>query len=784
MMNLARHGRAAAALVAAGIAVATTAWSAPALAQARDIMRAQTQQIQRAIQNQLRQAVRPQLAIRNSPGPVERIAIGTVGATVATVLQNGTICIWDLDRGFERQRVRPGGRPRAIALSPDETRLFVALDGGRIEVWDLMTNTAVGRLEGHRATVTALEVSADGAALVSASEDGTVRLWDAAQLRPSHEFRGHARAVRAVAIGANRLVAASAGEDGTVRLWDLQSGRALDTFSNVAAVSGVRFGADPATVFSAGSDGMLRQWRRGAAQPVRQVNVGNGAVSSLAANYRGGSLATVSADGTVDTFAIETLAQRAEMQAPAGSTPTVVFDVNGGRVFSSGPDGTVRVTDAGSGAAVMQMISTQNGWVVLDGQGRFDGSEQGMVDIRWLAANQDLALDNFSQGYFEPGLLARRLANNTAFASPAPAPVPEGFLLPPRAEIAVSAPTGTPATVDVTVRAEDQGGGVAAVVLRHNGRVQGGTAVVSDQTATINNAQVRTVVVRVPLSPGQNVFEAAGVGANEIEGEPAVSSLDNPAPPSVPRMHVLVVGINKYADASLNLDYGVPDALTLLKQLSSSTRGLFREIVAYQITDESATRANILRSLQVLQASAPEDVVLIYLAGHGEVVNKEWYFLPHEIASPTPDEIARKGIPSRELRNRIFEVGADRVMLLIDSCKSGSGIRNFDDFVDRRMLRDVGRSTGVAVVAATRKDQLAAEIRTLGHGAFTYVVLDGLRGGAAGARQAGGTVTAQAIVRFVENSLPLLTRRMINWAQYPATYTRGADFPIAAAARN
>src|SRR5260370_41129016 len=81
------------------------------------------------------------------------------------------------------------------------------------------------------------------------------------------------------------------------------------------------------------------------------------------------------------------------------------------------------------------------------------------------------------------------------------------------------------------------------------------------------------------------------------------------------------------------------------------------------------------------------------------------------------------------IRNMLPRVGPQRILVMIDSCKAGGSVDSLATSMDRRVLRSIGRDTGVAILAAARRDQNATEIPRLGHGAFTYVVLEGLGGG-------------------------------------------------------
>jgi uncharacterized caspase-like protein len=173
-------------------------------------------------------------------------------------------------------------------------------------------------------------------------------------------------------------------------------------------------------------------------------------------------------------------------------------------------------------------------------------------------------------------------------------------------------------------------------------------------------------------------------------------------------------------------------------------------------------------------------VAVIYLAGHGESLDDAWYFIPHEVVYPErQDQIRQKALSSSELKDLIAKIRAQKVLLLMDACKSGSALLAFAGrgFEERKALSQLARATGVHVVAASTKDQIAAEVGDLGHGVFTYTLLEGLKGKAA-ADPKNGTVTVRALLTYVENNLPEISSKYKSAAQYPVIDSRGMDFPI------
>ena len=90
-------------------------------------------------------------------------------------------------------------------------------------MWDAATAEPLHQLTGHTGGVRAVAWSPDGTRLLTGGDDSTVRVWDAATAEPLHQLTGHTGGVWAVAWSPDgtRLLT---GDDSTVRVWDATSG--------------------------------------------------------------------------------------------------------------------------------------------------------------------------------------------------------------------------------------------------------------------------------------------------------------------------------------------------------------------------------------------------------------------------------------------------------------------------------------------------------------------------------------------------------------------------------
>ena len=95
---------------------------------------------------------------------------------------------------------------------------------------------------------------------------------------------------------------------------------------------------------------------------------------------------------------------------------------------------------------------------------------------------------------------------------------------------------------------------------------------------------------------------------------------------------------------------------------------------------------------------------------------------------------------------------------------------------EERAIAQLARSTGTYWIASSGSQQFATEFKTLGHGLFTYTILQGLEGGA----DVNGDkkITAEELSVYLKNKLPEFSEKYKGEAQYPNSFGYGMDFPI------
>lgn len=479
-------------------------------------------------------------------------------------------------------------------------------------------------------------------------------------------------------------------------------------------------------------------------------------------------------------------------------------------------DGTIRWYSIADGKELLAFFphADRKRWVVWTPSGYYDASPGAEDLIGWHVNNgNDAAADFFPAGqfrnvYYRPDAVSKilqtgdeqvalRQANEEAGRKQQQTDVAE--LLPPVVEIVSPSDGAEVASNEVTVRFNirmPSGEPVTEVRALVDGRpVNAGRGIGLDTTGQGSN--MRELRVAVPEGESQVSIIAANRFTTSVPATVRVRArrktppvfaggggdLRPPASGGVdtafeikPKLYVLAIGVSNYADPMLKLGFPAKDARDFAAALVRQKDGLYRDVVVKLLTDEGATKDEILDGLDwIRKETTSKDVAMVLFAGHGvNDQNGRYYFLPH---NADRERLLRTGVSFEDIKNTVAAL-AGKTLFFIDTCHSGNvmgGRRGFALDIVGVINELSSAENGAVVFAASTGNQFSLENVAWGNGAFTLAVVEGINGRADYPGK--GRITINMLDLYISERVKELTKgRQTPTTAKPQTVP---DFPVA-----
>ncbi|MCK6551850.1 caspase family protein, partial [Myxococcota bacterium] len=628
---------------------------------------------------------------------------------------------------------------------------------------DHLTATALPPLS----DVTALAISGDGRVGARGTNRGHVELWslDGTPRRTDELTIEALTQVHAIALdGAGTIVAAT--EDAHVVLRAREGARTKtedldDTIRSVAL-------SNDGTRLAAGTfSGELAVWRVDGARAELEGrwHAGPGKVRSVAFSADGTRLAS-SGTGSATIWDLSTRTGVAELGGHVGGVPSVDFGGDGALVATAGWDGSLRVWGAAKGEERARLVTIGRDDFVIDTPARFyRASRGGLRGVAFRHRDRVFPFEQFdlllnrparvleSLGLAPAGLVERHAAateRRLAKMGLERAELPDALTAPELRVITAPPIVTTARAVTIEVVADAPAHGLDRIFVWANDVPVFGARGLDVSAA---GASIRRTI-DVELVPGENKLQLAAVDRRGLESlrETFVVRSDAPAAPR--ELWLVLAGVSDYGDPARNLGYPAKDVRDVSAAFAA-LRSRFGAIHELVLVDRAATRAGILGARSFLAASKPDDLVVVFVAGHGVLDDRgAWAYATADADFARP---AETGLSFDELEGLVDGIRARHKLVLVDTCHAGElddealarMPPSLDGAVRVRGLRvkgpkrsatagglglvaladlfaDLRRGSGATVIAAAGGAELAYESSAWNNGVFTHAVLEGL----------------------------------------------------------
>jgi WD40 repeat protein len=640
------------------------------------------------------------------------------GNTIITFVRNlnNSAKVWDVNSGKLLFSIK---QPvsyihEALQFSPDSKIIIIAPESNdAVQLWDISTGKIIRELKGFSASVCSIRCSPDKKKILTASEDGTLNVWEAATGKRLLGLTGHYGNLKNYprinvfalfspkcaddTTGGNKIISFT-NEDPVIKIWDANTGKLLtDLKGHNDGINDVNFSPDAKFIVSASSDNTIKKWDVASGKCLYTFTLFNN--SACLKQVAGGYYQA--------TPGIAKL-----LHYVTGDLKVISFeqlDVKYNR-----PD------------KVLEEIGCTDAALILSYRKAYEKRVK-KLGIDTSAFNDDY---NVPEADFEN-----------------------------RSDILYDQKSGQ---LSLHITASDKRYTLNRFNLWINEVPLYGIKGLDTKRRFRKNFDTTLNVI---LSLGVNRIETSVtsiIGAESYRKPLLVNYKSAAGQPS--KVYFIGIGINEFADSSNNLKWCVQDINDLAKAMR--TKYGDQLIILDTLYNEKVTLANVKALKQKLLQTGINDKVIISYSGHG-LLSKDYdyYLSAYPVNFSKPEE---GGILYDEVEGLLDSIPARQKLLLLDACHSGEvdkdemnkirssgtslsqdkviansgsrgtvvtftgdstkrlGLQNSFELM-QSLFVNVGKGTGAIIISASGAVQFAQENSTLGHGVFTYSVIEAMK---------------------------------------------------------
>ncbi len=710
-----------------------------------------------------------------------------------------------------------------LLLSRDGKSLLKGKFGNKVKNWDIATGKTNMEFVGHEKAALCYQYSRDGKKLLTGGGDGMLILWNAERGDTLLKIKSYDQPIFDVHFSSDETQIISSSWDGSLKIHDAATGKRLHYFElkeGSAYLS--QFSKNDLYVFTAtlGENPDKLQMREiDSKKIVRSFEGHTDMVSSMQLSQDGKRLLSASWDGSIRLWDIATGLAERKFTGHKGAVHIALMNGPENGIYSAGADRNIRYWDIASGkvqktfeghlAEVTSLILTadekmlishsldgvtkfwdlttgkeffehihfgEKEWMVKNPEGYFNGTQDARQYIHFVDGMKTYGVDQFFDEFYRPDLLPKifKSRGNDDYKG-----IQGKLNSSPPPGVKVATVPGTDGTqTEVLIRITDTGSGIDNIKLFHNGK----SIPIDKINLRLPTRKGESTTYRhvVNLVGGTNTITASASNKDKIESDIQSVEVFSEHAGKTSVCYVLSVGINLYKNPKMVLNYAKPDAESFGKVLDEKG-SLFKNIELHNLYDAEASKVNILKKLEELSAKIhQEDVFIFYYAGHGSMVDNQFFFIPSE-SSRLYDlmSLQKDAIEASVLQEKLKSIKALKQLIIMDACQSGASVEMLATrgAAEEKAIAQLSRSAGIHVMASAGSEQFATEFAELGHGLFTYLLIKALQGDADGAPK-DGKVTIYELKSYLDDQVPEMTQKLKGKPQYPYTFSRGQDFPV------
>ena len=370
---------------------------------------------------------------------------------------------------------------------------------------------------------------------------------------------------------------------------------------------------------------------------------------------------------------------------------------------------------------VALLVGFRNGeWLTITREGYYNSSEKGAQYLSVKAGETSYSVDSFYDVFYRPDIVTAKLRGDDikdlititmqdAIKSP-----------PPVVEINPISVSPSSPKVKVCYKAKSTGGGIGEIRLFHNGKLIESDGYYKEasktsdkmQLAKINSKTIyedmRSVKIKgigeispitsktkgelfegckeVDAIAGENEISITAFNKNNtVQGYMQTAKFNSTIKQEDANLYILSVGIDQYKDSTINLKYAVKDSRDIKERILKQAETLYKpqHIHNINITDKEATKTNIISRINELSSKIkPTDSFILFVAGHGILLQNQYYMLTSEYDGKVNDGTM---ISSNEIVEISKKIKSLSQLFIFDTCHAGGVDYIVSGLYDARM---------------------------------------------------------------------------------------------------
>lgn len=648
-------------------------------------------------------------------------------------------------------------------FSPDGKTILLPFADSTIQTFNLANGQTLVTIKSWSGIIDQARFSANGKFILTITPDHIVRTYHSNSNVMISALKGHTAPVYSACFSADGSKVLSAGADMTARVWESGSGLPISVASRkTTELYGAHFTPDGNKIVVE-TKAQSITWDIQAAKLEKPITTkikerGDIVLMKTMGTGDAANAGYKSPDGQYNIFwhhpksiIVTHLASGKQMFLWNGEMEHftgVAVSPDSKQLLITSEYNVMQLLDIRNGKILFTfvLIDSSN-FLVTNGKNHYDGTKKAREMIHFICGDEVIELSQVKDQLWVPGLAERIIAGDSINAVTL-----EQLNVCNKAPLLEDMSTDSLYRFRITPRT----GGIGKTVIGLNGYDY-------REYETKDLIKSGTVYeIKIPASEMRTYFDETN--SNQITVKSATAKNDLPSrtltktvyfdagKKTAPNLFAVMVGTSNYKDDKMDLQFASVDATKMASTLEESAGKLLgkEHVFVYTVTTdnkklypEKATIKNIFT--EISKRAAPNDILLIFLSGHGVMheKTKEFYYLTVDATSLVEENLFKNaGISMSELTDWIKpqSIKARKRVLILDACQSGQAINDMLAF-NRNMLgvkgdeearqikaiEKLNEKSGLYILSASASTQLAYESEEYGHGYLTYSLLKGIK---------------------------------------------------------